>query len=94
MIVAFETYQKGRAMKLQFFTIIGIVMILSGCNTLMSDASDPAGLGNYDRQSMCNNLTRQIEFMQDQGYNTTNQGASQVQMQQLMARYKANGCDK
>lgn len=67
---------------------------LTGCLTTNSSAEDPSGIGHYDRSAVCTNLTKQIEFMQDQGYNITNQGASQVQMQQLMARYKANGCDK
>lgn len=74
--------------------MVGTLVLLCGCHTFLTDASDPSGIGNYDRQSVCANLTEQIEFLQDQGYNATNQGASQVQMQQLMARYKANGCDK
>ena len=74
--------------------ILCISCLLSACTSDSAAATDPSGVGNYDRQAVCDNLSRQIGFLQDQGYNATNQGASQVQMQQLMARYKANGCDK
>jgi hypothetical protein len=49
---------------------------------------------SYNRSDVCTNLTRQIQFKQDQGYNATNQGPGQMQQQQLLAAYRANGCDK
>jgi len=79
---------------LSVLTMITTALFVAGCNSDTAAASSPTGVGHYDRQAVCTNLSRQISFMQDQGYNMTNQGAGQVQMQQLMARYKANGCDK
>lgn len=80
--------------KLTILLVTLSTLMLAACSTTDSAASDPSGVGGYDRQAVCDNLTNQVNYMRDQGYNTTNQGASQVQMQQLMARYKANGCDK
>ncbi|MBY0545317.1 MAG: hypothetical protein K2Q14_07210 [Gammaproteobacteria bacterium] len=70
-------------------------VLLTGCNTLNNNYSalTPSG-GNYNRNSVCENLRQQIEFNADRGYGTTNMGASQVQQQQLLASYQANGCDK
>jgi len=79
---------------ISFLLVTLSTLVLTACNTTGSTAPDPSGVGGYDRQAICDNLSNQISYMRDQGYNVTNQGASQVQMQQLMARYKANGCDK
>ena len=81
-------------MKIRVSLLVLLIAFLSACTDNSAAATDPSGVGHYDRQAVCDNLSRQIGFLQDQGYNATNQGASQVQMQQLMARYKANGCDK
>ncbi|NNM60448.1 MAG: hypothetical protein HKM04_11630 [Legionellales bacterium] len=70
-------------------------VLLSGCKTMNSNYSalTPSG-DNYNRNSVCDNLRQQIEFNADRGYSTTNMGAGQVQQQQLLASYQANGCDK
>ena len=81
-------------MKLTMVLVTLSTLFLTACSSTSSSAADPSGVGSYDRQTICDNLTNQINYMRDQGYNVTNQGASQVEMQQLMARYKANGCDK
>lgn len=71
--------------------VLSVVVTLAGCVS-QSPGSDP--FGQYNRQTVCANLTRQLQFAQDQGYNATNQGAAQIQNQRLLASYKANGCDK
>lgn len=71
--------------------VLSIGATLAGCAS-QTPGSDP--FAQYDRQTVCTNLTRQLQFAQDQGYNATNQGAAQIQNQRLLASYKANGCDK
>jgi hypothetical protein len=68
---------------------------LAGCNTTNStySALSPSG-NNYNRSAVCENLRQQIGFNADQGYAATNMGPKQVQQQQLLAAYQANGCDK
>lgn len=72
-----------------------VFVLLTGCNTLNNNYAPltPSG-GNYNRNSVCENLRQQIGFNADRGYNTTNMGPGQVQQQQLLASYQANGCDK
>ncbi len=71
-------------------------ILLAACTTDTNGYSlfDTPKNGNYNRSDVCANLTRQIQFNQDQGYNTTNQGVGQIQQQQILAAYRANGCDK
>jgi hypothetical protein len=71
--------------------LLGITVLLVGCSS-QTAPSDP--FGQYNRQSVCANLSQQLQFNNDRGYQATNQGASQIQYQQLLASYKANGCDK
>lgn len=68
---------------------------LAGCNTTNSNYAPltPSG-GSYNRSTVCENLRQQIEFNADKGYAATNMGPGQVQQQQLLASYQANGCDK
>lgn len=70
-------------------------LALAGCNTMNNtySALTPSG-NNYNRSTVCENLRQQIGFNADQGYSTTNMGAGQMQQQQLLASYQANGCDK
>ena len=72
-----------------------ITFALTGCNTMNSNYSalTPSG-GSYNRNTVCDNLRQQIEFNADKGYRATNMGSNQVQQQQLLASYQANGCDK
>ncbi len=71
------------------------VSFLTACTTDTNGYSlfDTPG-ASYNRSDVCANLTRQIQFNQDQGYNVTNQGEGQMQQQQILAAYRANGCDK
>jgi len=76
---------------------MGLVLLLSmtlglaACSN-QTTANDP--FGPYNRQSVCANLSQQLQFNRDQGYQVTNQGADQIRNQQLLASYRANGCDK
>lgn len=83
-------------MKKFWAALMGILcLVLTGCNTMNSNYSPLVSSGdNYDRNSVCANLRQQIQFNADKGYAATNMGASQVQQQQLLAAYQANGCDK
>lgn len=83
---------KTRSLPFISIGVIGICALLSACSSEVGSNTNLPG--QYDRQGVCTNLTRQIEFYQDQGYGVTNQGSTQAQMQQLLATYKANGCDK
>ena len=73
---------------------LGLVS-LTACSHMPStySALTPSN-GNYNRSQVCENLRQQIGFNADQGYGSTNMGAKQVQQQQLLAAYQANGCDK
>lgn len=66
-------------------------VLLAACS---NQTSPTDSFGQYNRQSVCANLSQQLQFTKDQGYQATNQGASQIRNQQLLASYKANGCDK
>jgi len=76
--------------------LMGIFCVaLAGCNTLNNNYSPLVSSGsNYDRNSVCANLRQQLQFNADKGYAATNMGSNQVQQQQLLAAYQANGCDK
>lgn len=78
------------------FRLVAVLCVMGALTACMENgpASDPLGLGHYDRDAVCTNLNNQLAFMQDQGYEVTNQGNTQSKMQQLTASYKANGCDK
>ncbi len=71
--------------------LLGATVLLAGCS---NQTSPTDSFGQYNRQSVCANLSQQLQFNKDQGYQATNQGANQIQYQQLLASYKANGCDK
>lgn len=76
-------------------SLLTAAILLSACSNNNSAYSILTSPGtSYDRSKVCANLTQQIGFLNDQGYNATNQGPGQVQQQQLLAAYKANGCDK
>ncbi|MFN7097514.1 MAG: hypothetical protein ACK4PR_08150 [Gammaproteobacteria bacterium] len=83
-------------MKKLFYGLICVACVmLAGCKTMNSTYSvlSPSG-NNYNRSTVCENLRQQIGFNADQGYSATNLGPGQVQQQQLLAAYQANGCDK
>ena len=71
--------------------ILATTVLLAACS---NQTSSPNSFGQYNRQSVCANLSQQLQFNRDQGYMVTNQGADQIRNQQLLASYKANGCDK
>lgn len=83
-------------MKKLLLGLIGLsTLALSGCNTMNNNYAPltPSG-SNYNRGTVCDNLRQQIQFNADKGYAATNMGSNQVQQQQLLASYQANGCDK
>ncbi len=71
--------------------LLGATVLLAACS---NQTSPTDSFGQYNRQSVCANLSQQLQFNRDQGYQATNQGANQIYNQQLLASYKANGCDK
>lgn len=82
-------------MNKRLLATVMLSLTLVGCSQMPStySALTPSG-SSYNRSKVCDNLRQQIGFNADQGYGATNMGPKQVQQQQLLMAYQANGCDK